>query len=104
MKNEKLLDMLGNDPVQLNMISLKVKLMLIITAFIEENKWNQAQAADKLCVSQPRVSNLVNGKISRFSIDMLLEILGKLGYLMDITFNPEEGNNPINVRIRKTAA
>lgn len=104
MKNENLLDMLGNDPVQLNMISLKVKLMLIITAFIQENNWSQAQAADKFCVSQPRVSNLVNGKISKFSIDMLLEMLGKLGYLMDITFNPENGKNPISVLIRKTAA
>ncbi len=104
MKNEKLLDMLGKDPVQLNMISLKVKLMLIITAFIEENDWSQSQAAEKFCVSQPRVSNLVNGKISKFSIDMLLEMLGKLGYLMDITFNPTVGDNPINVKIRKTAA
>lgn len=104
MKNENLLDMLASDPVQLNMISLKVKLMLIITAFIQYNEWNQSQAARALGLSQPRVSNLINGKISKFSIDMLLEILGKLGYFMDITFNPEERLNPICVKIRKTAA
>lgn len=104
MKNENLLDMLGKDPVQLNMISLKVKLMLIITAFIEEKGWSQARAAETFCVSQPRISNLMNGKISKFSIDMLLEILSKLGYFMDITFNPSSGENPICVNIRKTAA
>lgn len=101
MNNEKLLEMLAKDPVQLNMISLKAKLMLIITSLIEENQWSQSRAAKEFNISQPRVSNLVNGKISKFSIDMLLEILGKLGYLMDISFNLREQNNPINVQIKK---
>ncbi|TOA30551.1 PtxR, partial [Vibrio parahaemolyticus] len=52
---------------------------------------------------QPRVSNLMNGQISKFSIDMLLEMLGGLGYLLDLSFNPEDDQSPIKMDIKKTA-
>lgn len=39
----------------------------------------QADAAQRLGVSQPRISDLMRGKIHRFSVDMLVTLLGKMG-------------------------
>ena len=39
----------------------------------------QAQAAALLGVTQPRVSDLVRGKIDRFSVDILVAMLGHAG-------------------------
>ncbi|EPR7090092.1 helix-turn-helix domain-containing protein [Vibrio fluvialis] len=97
------LELLAQDPIQLSLVSVKSKLMIIITKLIREKSWTQAQAAKEIGVSQPRISNLMNGQISKFSIDMLLEMLGSLGYLLDMSFNPEDDNNPIKMDIKKTA-
>ncbi|EJK2417453.1 helix-turn-helix domain-containing protein [Vibrio cholerae] len=97
------LELLAQDPIQLSLVSVKSKLMIIITKLIREKCWTQAQAAKEFGISQPRISNLMNGQISKFSIDMLLEMLGHLGYLLDIKFNPEDDSNPIKMDIKKTA-
>jgi len=96
------LELLTNDPIELSLITLKSKLITIVKMMIIDQKWTQAQAAQEIGVSQPRISNLMNGQISKFSIDMLLEMLGKLGYLMDVSFNPSDTENPVKVGIKKT--
>ncbi|MGC9423945.1 helix-turn-helix domain-containing protein [Vibrio sp.] len=97
------LELLAQDPIQLSLISAKSKLMIIATKLIREKRWTQAEAAQKLGISQPRVSNLMNGQISKFSIDMLLDILGKLGYLLNVSFDMDESQSPINMELKKTA-
>lgn len=97
------LELLSTDPVELNMLSLKSKLMMIVTMLIDERGFTQAEAASLLGVSQPRVSNLKMGKISKFSIDMLLEMLGRMGFMMDISFDPTSRDNPLSVNIKKSA-
>ncbi len=97
------LELLAQDPVELSLISVKSKLMIIVTKLIREKSWTQSQAAQEIGVSQPRISNLMNGQISKFSIDMLLEMLGKLGYLLDMSFDPSNEKAPIEMAIKKTA-
>jgi predicted XRE-type DNA-binding protein len=97
------LELLAQNPIELSLVSVKSKLMIIVTQLIREHDWTQAQAAKEIGVSQPRISNLMNGQISKFSIDMLLEMLGKLGYLLDMTFDPSKMDNPIQMAIKKTA-
>ncbi|ATD39066.1 helix-turn-helix domain-containing protein [Aeromonas salmonicida] len=97
------LDLLTNDPVELSLITLKSKLVTTVKLMIVDNGWTQAQAATEIGVSQSRISNLMNGQLSKFSIDTLLEILGKLGYLMDVSFDPKDNINPIKMEIKRTA-
>lgn len=97
------LELLSTDPVELNLLSLKSKLMMILTMLIDERGFTQAEAASFFGVSQPRVSNLKMGKISKFSIDILLEMLGRMGFMMDISFDPTSRDNPISVNIKKSA-
>ena len=89
------------DSVELNMISLKSKLIIILTELIREKGWSQRVAAEKLGVSQPRVSNLMNGQRSKFAIDTLLEMLCRIGFVMDVSFRPHDKESPIDVKVKK---
>lgn len=102
-KTKSPLELLAQDPVELSLITLKSKLITTVKMMIIDNGWTQAQAAKEIGVSQPRISNLMNGQISKFSIDMLLEIMGKLGYLMNVSFDPKDSVNPIKMEIKRTA-
>jgi predicted XRE-type DNA-binding protein len=50
-------------------LRVRADLMIALSELIEERGLTQAQAAQLLGVSQPRVSDLVRGKIDRFSVD-----------------------------------
>ena len=45
----------------------------------------QAEAADILMVSRPRVSDVVNKKTSKFTIDTLVEMLSRVGKPVKLT-------------------
>jgi predicted XRE-type DNA-binding protein len=61
--------------------NLKIRSALIghLRRLIEARGLTQAEAAKAMRVSQPRVSDLVRGKIDLFSIDALVTMLGHLG-------------------------
>ena len=51
----------------------------------------QAQAAKLLGVYQPRVSDLMRGRIEVFSIETLIEMLSCLGVGVDVVVRPRRG-------------
>lgn len=53
--------------------------MIQLRKMIEARKLTQAQAAQLLKVSQPRVSDLMRGKIDVFSIDTLVNMISHAG-------------------------
>lgn len=99
-KHRSPLSILATDPIQLSLFSLKSKMIIIITEILRKEHLSQTQAAKKLAVSQPRISNLIQGQMDKFSIDMLIELLGKLGYLIEITFKPND-EIPIKIDVKK---
>ncbi len=50
--------------------------------------WTQSRAADILGIDQPRVSLLVHGKTGQFSLERLIELLGRLNYDIRIEATP----------------
>ena len=60
-------------------LRIRADLMIQLTKLIEARGLTQAAAAKLLGVTQPRISDLVRGKIDRFSIDTLVEMLGHTG-------------------------
>ena len=58
---------------------LKQQLMEELTAWIAEHHLRQADAAEILMVSRPRVSDVVNKKTAKFTIDTLVEMLSRVG-------------------------
>ncbi|NGX41857.1 MAG: hypothetical protein K940chlam7_00131 [Chlamydiae bacterium] len=57
----------------------RAKLMHEVGALIKASQLSQKEVAEKLGISQPKVSMLVNGKLSAFSTDTLFHYLALLG-------------------------
>jgi predicted XRE-type DNA-binding protein len=70
---------LGFPPADAENLKLRSELMIALGKLIEARSLTQVQAAALLGVSQPRISDLVRGKIDRFSIDTLVAMLGHAG-------------------------
>ncbi len=62
-------------------INLKIRadLMIDLQRFVKAKNWTQAEAAAFFSETQPRISNLMNGDIDRFSIDKLVQMLDRAG-------------------------
>ncbi|MFJ1298727.1 helix-turn-helix domain-containing protein [Pseudomonadota bacterium AL_CKDN230030165-1A_HGKHYDSX7] len=58
---------------------LKEELMKKLAAWIEQHHLKQADAAEILMVSRPRVSDVVNRKTAKFTLDALVEMTGRIG-------------------------
>lgn len=59
-------------------------LLMNIQDRIKKEKWTQAEVARMLDTDQPRVSNLMKGKINLFSLEMLIGYLDRLGHPVKI--------------------
>ena len=57
---------------------IRADLMIQVTRLIAERSLTQKQAAKALGVTQPRISDLVRGRIELFSIDTLVDMLSRL--------------------------
>ena len=68
-------DDLGFDEPEAENLKIRAALMRSIERYINQNKLTQAQASKLMKVSQPRISDLVRGKIDLFTIDMLVNML-----------------------------
>ncbi|KMO73007.1 helix-turn-helix domain-containing protein [Mycolicibacterium obuense] len=71
-------------------------LMIAIEERIRERAWTQAKAAQVLGVSQPRVSDLLNGKIDKFSLDALVNLLPAVGLTFRVD-RSEDRAEPVQI-------
>jgi len=60
-------------------LKIRADLMLDLRQYIAARGWTQAEAAAFFNETQPRISNLLKGEISRFSIDKLINLLARAG-------------------------
>ena len=64
---------------------VRADLMIEIQKIIASRRLNQKAVARILRVSQPRVSDLLRGRIDLFSTDALIDLLGRLGARVRLT-------------------
>ena len=50
-----------------------------IEAIVKASGWTQKEAAKRCGVTQPRMNDLLRGRITRFSLDALVNIAAALG-------------------------
>lgn len=62
------------------------ELMIELAEQIRRTGWTQRDAAAKFGVTQPRVSDLMRGRIELFSLDMLVDMAAAAGLKPRITF------------------
>lgn len=71
-------------PAEAENMKLRAKLMRAIISHIEKRKLSQTAAAKLMGVTQPRISDLVRGKVDLFSIDMLINMASAAGLQVDL--------------------
>ena len=79
---------LGFDAAESANLKLRSELMIELSKLIRTRRLTQARAAALLGVSQPRVSDLVCGRIERFSVDTLVAMLGNAGVRVELVVRP----------------
>ncbi len=60
-------------------LRVRAELMRKIATLVQESGWTQSAAARHCGISQPRINDLLRGRISRFSLDALVNIAAALG-------------------------
>ncbi|VAW51026.1 Helix-turn-helix motif [hydrothermal vent metagenome] len=80
-------------------LQTRADLMIVLRDIIDEKNWTQKEAGKQLGLTQPRVSDLKNGKIRKFSIDMLMACLHRLGF----RFRTSYQNQTLTIDIQTVA-
>jgi predicted XRE-type DNA-binding protein len=82
-------DAITDNPEEASELQTRADLMSVIRDIVQENNWKQSEAAQKMGLTQPRVSN-------KFSIDLLMTCLFRLGY----RFKPVYKNKQLTIDVR----
>ena len=72
-------DAIADTTEQAANLRARAELMQKIASIVKENAWTQSEAAKRCGVTQPRMSDLLRGRVSRFSLDALVNIATAIG-------------------------
>jgi len=75
---------LGFSPDEAHNLLLRSDLMTKIEQFVKRSNRTQVQAARALGVTQPRLNDLLKGKIEKFSLDALVNMLAHAGMRVEL--------------------
>ncbi len=74
---------LGFAPAESLNLRIRSQMMTALRQFIETEGLTQTEAAKRLKVTQPRISDLTRGLLTRFSLDTLVNMLNDAGLEVD---------------------
>ena len=78
-------DAIEDTPAQAENMRLRSSLMMALKDHIAREGLSQSQAAKVFGVTQPRVSDLMRGKIGLFSLDSLVNMLAAAGLHVEMS-------------------
>ncbi len=77
-------DAISDTPEQAANLRARAELMQKIAAIVKESGWTQAEAAKHCGITQPRMNDLLRGRVSRFSLDALVNIATATGHQVHV--------------------
>ncbi len=77
-------DAIEREPAEAANMKLRSELMIALKQRIARLELSQAEAAKQLGVTQPRVSDLMRGKINLFGLDALVNMAAAVGLHVDL--------------------
>ena len=77
-------DAITDTPGESANMQVKTDLMRQIVAIIKKNNWKQVEAAQHCGITQPRLNDMLRERISRFSLDALVNIAAAIGQRVHI--------------------
>lgn len=96
-------DAIENTPQEATSMKARAALMMGLSEVIRQQGITQAQAAALLGVTQPRVSDLMRGKVNLFSLDTLMDMAATAGMAPTIQVTLPKGA-PAKRSLPKTPA
>ncbi|MGB6888771.1 MAG: XRE family transcriptional regulator [Mycobacterium sp.] len=82
-------DDIADDAAEAENRKLRAALIRAIRSRVDEIGWSQTAAAKNLGITQSRLSDVYRGKISKFSLEALVEIASKLGIHVRVEVEPD---------------
>jgi len=79
---------IGFAPGEAEHLLVRADLLIKVQKLIESKRLTQAELARTLRITQPRVSELLRGRIDLFSTDALIDILARLGVRVQLVLKP----------------
>ena len=95
-KYDNIFDVVAESPEEASELQTRGDLMITLRDIIDDKSWTQKEAAEALGLTQPRVSDLKNGKIEKFSIDLLMTCLYRIGF----RFYPRYENHTLTMNVQ----
>ncbi|MDR1854205.1 MAG: XRE family transcriptional regulator [Azoarcus sp.] len=83
-KFQSVWDAIEDTPAEAENMRLRANLMMELTEHLRKEGLTQAEAAKLFGVTQPRISDLMRGKINLFSLDALTNMAGAAGLHIEL--------------------
>ena len=83
-RHDDIFKAIEDDPAVAENLRLRAQMMALLRDTIKAKGLTQTAAAKLFGVTQPRISDLTRGKIERFTIDMLVNMLARGGIFLDL--------------------
>jgi predicted XRE-type DNA-binding protein len=77
-------DAIEDSPEDASIMTMRSNVMIAIKDQVRGWNMTQAQAARRLGITQPRLNDLLHGKISKFSLDTLMTLATRAGLKVKI--------------------
>jgi len=87
---ESVWDAIEDTPEEALNMRLRSELMIQITRRVKEWNVTQKEAAQRLGITQPRLNDLLNGRINKFGLDALVNLTGPAHFHVELTLKDEE--------------
>jgi predicted XRE-type DNA-binding protein len=84
MTRNSIFDAIVDTPQEAVNLRLRAEVMQRIAQRIERKGWTQREAAQHGGITQPRVNDLLRGRLSRFSLDALVNIAAAMGLRVEL--------------------
>ena len=86
---------LGFPPDEAAHLRIRSDLLIQLQKIISSRRLKQTEAAKLLGVTQPRVSDLMRGRIDLFSVDTLIDMLARFGIRVRLIFRSSKRSAPV---------
>ena len=86
---------LGFPPDEAEHLRIRSDLLIQLQKIISSRRLKQTEAAKLLGVTQPRVSDLMRGRIDLFSVDTLIDMLAHFGIRVRLIFRSSKRSAPV---------
>jgi|694.fasta_scaffold35509_4 predicted XRE-type DNA-binding protein len=85
-------------------LQLRSQTMMAVETWYHASGMTQAKAAQALGITQPRLNQLLKGKIGEFSLDALVNMATRAGMRVGLTIKPVAGVRVARASVAKSPA